>query len=287
MTTVNETTQQPANGQASIFKKIAAVMGKITRVTKEGRNSFHNYGYATAEDMFDAVRSLMSEERLALFMSRDRIEQRDMLNAQGKAQIHTLIDWTFTFACGDTGATHSVQWTSEAMDTGDKSIAKAATSGLKYFLRETFMISTGDDPAETDPDHSSPEVKYEDAPTFVANQVTVVRTSKGTGMVKVSNGQQTASAFTTRIFADAGYDVSNWKPNGSDLTITLQPPAVIKTVRKGRYLNIDTVTAQEPDGVDDHQSNDPPAQPRRPVDPSEVEAANRALGYDAGDARRL
>lgn len=52
----------------------------------------------------------------------------------------------------ETGFFESTIITGEGMDKGDKAGYKAYTGALKYFLADTFMVATGDDPEKDSPD---------------------------------------------------------------------------------------------------------------------------------------
>lgn len=62
----------------------------------------------------------------------------------------TLVDLDFILCCGDTGATEAIHWTGSTQNPGDKAISAAVTVAEKYFLKATFIISTGD--VADDPD---------------------------------------------------------------------------------------------------------------------------------------
>jgi len=132
--------------QASLFAKLARVMGKLERLPKRGHNDHFGYDFVTIADVADAVRKALAEEGVAFFASMDGLAQENH---------KTVADFTFTFADGQTGATWTCPWKGEAMDTQDKGIAKAATSAEKYFLLKTLILSTGD---EEDADGNAPLV---------------------------------------------------------------------------------------------------------------------------------
>ena len=48
-----------------IFKKMAKVMEKISRVPKNGKNKFFNYDYVTEADLTDHIRPILAEEGVA------------------------------------------------------------------------------------------------------------------------------------------------------------------------------------------------------------------------------
>lgn len=131
--------------KATLYKNLAAVMGAMKRVPKDGMNKFHGYQYATAADVADAIRGELASHNIAFFA--------EMLEAEIKDGVWE-VTFEFTFACGETGATVAKRWRSEAQAMNnkgrdDKGLNKAATAAEKYFLLKTFIVSTGDEP---DPD---------------------------------------------------------------------------------------------------------------------------------------
>jgi hypothetical protein len=137
--------------EASLFAKIAAIKGELKRLPKTGYNDFHKYAFATNGDVYDTVRNLLAEHRVALFA--EIVSWEAVAQAKG---YHVILQMRFTFACGDTGQTFTCLWAGESADSADKGFNKAMTAGTKYFLLSTFLISTGD--AADDADSQSPDV---------------------------------------------------------------------------------------------------------------------------------
>ena len=52
----------------------------------------------------------------------------------------------------ETGFFETTDITGEGIDKGDKAGYKAYTGALKYFLADTFMVATGDDPESESPE---------------------------------------------------------------------------------------------------------------------------------------
>lgn len=136
-------TEQATNASATLYMKLAKVMGALQRIAKSGHNDHFNYDYVTDADVADAVRKELAANKIAFFAHMNNVEQA------GKK---TTVDFEFTFACGDTGATKSCHWRSEANDSQDKGISKAATSAEKFFLLKTFLLSSGDPVDDPDSD---------------------------------------------------------------------------------------------------------------------------------------
>jgi len=137
--------------KATLYGKMAKVMGRLTRIKESGRHS-QGWKYATSEDVKDAVRVAMSEEGLALLVS---LEDHEIINLEGKG-VMVRGTMAFTLCCSETGATVTRQLVGEAADqskVADKAFYKLYTTLTKYFLRTTFLISSGE---ELDSDSDAP-----------------------------------------------------------------------------------------------------------------------------------
>lgn len=72
-----------------------------------------------------------------------------------------LVKLEFTLTDIDTGFFETSTVSGEGMDKGDKAGYKAYTGALKYYLANTFMVATGDDPEKDEEKEDKPKaVKY-------------------------------------------------------------------------------------------------------------------------------
>ncbi|WP_053958023.1 ERF family protein [Sulfobacillus thermosulfidooxidans] len=132
------------NPAPSLIAKLARVLGQIHRVPKRGKNTFHNYEYATESDILDAVRKYLAEENLFILSSIDQVQQT-VLETSKTPQIKTTVTMTFTLLDGDSGESLISQFQGEGADATDKGLPKAITACVKYFLKTNFLIATGED----------------------------------------------------------------------------------------------------------------------------------------------
>ena len=124
---------------ASLYKRMAEAMAQLKRLPKRGQNKHFNYMYVTDSDVLDAVRGALGGVGIAFF--------NDLVDMEQDGN-RTLITLDATFADGETGASVTVTWAGEALDSQDKGINKALTGAIKYGLLKTLLVSTGED----DPD---------------------------------------------------------------------------------------------------------------------------------------
>jgi len=143
MTTVD--TDPVVQAQASLFRKIAQVMGEVGNVPKNGYNSFHKYKYVQEADLVEAIRMKLAAHNVAVIPSLGDVVERPCKSGS-KDSIVTTARVAFTFVDGDTGAMFKSEWAGQGEDPTDKGLYSAYTGALKYFLMKTFLVSTGDDP---------------------------------------------------------------------------------------------------------------------------------------------
>lgn len=206
-------TLQSEPNPAILFAKLAKIMGTLKRLGKSGHNQLQRYDFVTDADVLDTLRPLLSESNIALFSSMVDKDLRDAGKTEkGAPKTHAVITFQFTLCCGDTGVTYTSNWTGEAIDSGDKSISKAATSALKYWLLKTFMLSTGDPSDDADnesPEYSKPTPpppqKAPPAPTgntaSTSNEAVQGQQSQsaGTGLKTPNNGTSEKKGDTDKI----------------------------------------------------------------------------------------
>jgi hypothetical protein len=142
--------------QATLFMKIARVMGSVRSLEKSGTNTYDKYSYMTADDISRRIGSALATEGVAFFPSITGVDTSEYTTAKGAANFRTVVNMQLTFACTETGATYTILWAGEAIDRSDKSISKAAVSAVKYALIKTFLLSGGED---DDADAESPQVE--------------------------------------------------------------------------------------------------------------------------------
>ncbi len=126
-----------------LVKKLAAVMDAVERVPKRGRNSFHNYDYATEADIVATVRKELASRHVMLIPA---IVGESRTAVGEKGSVLTVLEMEMEFLDGDSGDSIKKTWRGYGTDKEDKGGYKAMTGGEKYFLLKTFLMPTGDDP---------------------------------------------------------------------------------------------------------------------------------------------
>jgi hypothetical protein len=126
----------------SLAAKMAAILGEVPTMVHDGQNVAQRYGFTTAEQVKAALRPLLKKHKVALFANMLDVERETSLNKNGNPMVTVIAKMCFTLVCGDTGERMDCIWYGEANDYADKACNKAATAATKYFLTNTFLLST-------------------------------------------------------------------------------------------------------------------------------------------------
>jgi hypothetical protein len=144
---------QPLN-KASLYAKKAAVMANLSRIPESGKHQ-QGWKYSTSEDVKDPVREEMAKAGLSL-----AFELIDYEIIREEKRIIITGNVKFALQCSETGATENSIIPAEAVDwvkgggaTAEKTFFKLYTTAEKYYLKTTFLISSGD---ELDSDVDAP-----------------------------------------------------------------------------------------------------------------------------------
>ena len=136
---------------STLHRKLAEVTLAVDRIPKRGRNTFHNYDYATEADIAQAIRSELASRGVTLSPSlqgyeRERLPDRQTKEGLKPGGFLTTARIRYSFTDSESGEILDCDWAGTGEDGGDKGLYKAMTGAHKYFLMKFFMIPTGDDP---------------------------------------------------------------------------------------------------------------------------------------------
>jgi hypothetical protein len=142
-------TKKTSSEHKDIHAAINAVMGEVGYVQKTKTNGL-NYSFASEADLIKALRPVMIEHGITFYPSGVQIVANEAYEtSNGKLMNRVIGMFTFTFTHAPSGTSLQVTVLGEGADVGDKASNKAMTGALKYALRQTFVIETGDDPDAT------------------------------------------------------------------------------------------------------------------------------------------
>jgi hypothetical protein len=133
----------PFQGVGNLAKGIAGVMSEVGTIQKTGFNKFHNYAYATLQDLLFALCPLMGKHGVVVIQN----EMERAALEGGRVQV------TYEFSIFHTSGE---SWPEKPRFTGmaigkdskgnwdDKAINKCHSAARKYFLLSLFQVPSGD-----------------------------------------------------------------------------------------------------------------------------------------------
>lgn len=118
---------------------------------KGGTNTYDKYSYFSEAQYKELFTELFSNAGLEL--SFNEVEYNTFTGSEKQAN-GRMPKLMFILTDIDTGFYEETTITGEGIDKGDKAGYKAYTGALKYYLANTFMVATGDDPEKESPNHT-------------------------------------------------------------------------------------------------------------------------------------
>ena len=115
---------------------------------REGNNKYDNYTYFSEAQYKELFTELFADAGLELKYEELEYETFTGTEKQANGRMPKI---EFCLMDIDTGFGETTQITAEGIDKGDKAGYKAYTGALKYYLANTFMVATGDDPEKESP----------------------------------------------------------------------------------------------------------------------------------------
>lgn len=116
---------------------------------KGGENTFDRYKYFSEAQYKALFTALLADNDLELKFSELDYQTFQGPEKQANGRMPRL---EFSLFDCETGFFETTVITGEGIDKGDKAGYKAYTGALKYYLADTFMVATGDDPEKESPD---------------------------------------------------------------------------------------------------------------------------------------
>lgn len=118
---------------------------------KGGKNDYDKYTYFSEAQYKELFTELFSSTGLELSFT--ELEYNTFTGSEKQAN-GRMPKLKFILTDIDTGYSEETVITGEGIDKGDKAGYKAYTGALKYYLANTFMVATGDDPEKESPAHT-------------------------------------------------------------------------------------------------------------------------------------
>lgn len=119
---------------------------------KKGINDYDNYKYFTEAQYKEIANELLFKAKLEI---KAQLKEMYQYTVQGsKTPVGRIARMVYSIIDTETGFYEETYIEGEGLDRGDKAGYKAYTGAVKYFLANTFLVPTGDDPENETPDVS-------------------------------------------------------------------------------------------------------------------------------------
>jgi len=129
---------------AKLYSKLADATADIINLEKNGFNKYHNYEYAKADDIYLKVSRILAEKYNVQILTSTVNRVVNEINTDKGTYKEIFLEKRFSFNCGETGAHVSMDYWGYDVGKSGKFLYKAYTGCMKYFLKDNFMIDTGD-----------------------------------------------------------------------------------------------------------------------------------------------
>lgn len=140
------------NAQLQAKKNSLRQMLKEKGILKrEGNNTYDKYKYFSEAQYKQLFTELFSVAKLELSFTELEYATFEGSEKQANGRMPRL---EFKLTDVDTGFYEKTVITGEGIDKGDKAGYKAYTGAIKYYLANTFLVATGDDPENESPQHT-------------------------------------------------------------------------------------------------------------------------------------
>lgn len=140
--------------QKTVHEALAAVLRNIRPVDKNGVNQAQKFKFRSIDDIMAAAHEAFAEHGVFCVPEIQEMERVEVASARGNTGQHVTLRCAYHFY-GPAGDSVSAVGIGEAMDWGDKAVAKALAMAYKYVLLQAFAIPTESTP---DPDAEAHEI---------------------------------------------------------------------------------------------------------------------------------
>ena len=130
----------------NIAAKLVKVMQECSFVPKNGTNAYHNYKYATAEDILSAVNKSLAKYGIACIVIPTLESNIDVVNQKGNIEHLATVSVHIQLIDSESGESVDMFGMGSGQDAADKAVMKAQTAAIKYAFMLSLCIATGDDP---------------------------------------------------------------------------------------------------------------------------------------------
>jgi len=156
-----------------VYTAISQVQGALAKqgIDKAQTNRFDKYKFRGIDDVYNALAPLLADAGLVIIPQMLDCKSVERASQGGKPMIHTTVRVDYLIYAASDGSSVTAKAFGEAIDRGDKSLAKASTAAFKYLMFQLFCIPVE---GSADSDSDSHEVTVQ---VITAEQVSHLRSA--------------------------------------------------------------------------------------------------------------
>ena len=136
--------------QITVHQALTKVMGDVQAVRKDSKNQAQKFNFRGIDAVMNAVGPALRKHGVTILPEDVEVHRSNGTTANGKQTAEVVIKVTYRIY-GPSGDSIHGKVTAEAMDFGDKAVAKAMSVAYRTFLLQALTIPTD----EPDPDGES------------------------------------------------------------------------------------------------------------------------------------
>lgn len=136
----------------TVHQALSKVMGDVQAVKKDSKNQAQRFNFRGIDAVMNAVGPALRKYGVTILPEDVEVHRSNGTTVSGKQTAEVVIKVTYRI-CGPAGDSIHGKVAAEAMDFGDKAIAKAMSVAYRTFLLQALTIPTD----EPDPDSESYE----------------------------------------------------------------------------------------------------------------------------------
>ena len=187
---------------AKLQKKKNALRASLKEkgvLKREGANTFDRYKYFSEAQYKELFTELLSQHKLELKFTELEYDTFEGTEKQANGRMPKL---EISLIDTDTGFYETTVITGEGIDKGDKAGYKAYTGALKYYLANTFLVATGDDPEKDSPDNRMNKRTQRGGNTSKVNKADLVNRIQELASIKNVSVKELCDQARVRSIAD-------------------------------------------------------------------------------------
>lgn len=187
----------------TIVEALSAVMAEVQGVGKDSLNTDQNYRFRGIDAVVNAVGPVLRKHCVIVVPMLEKASYRDVLTSRGKPSRESTVEVRYRFH-GPAGDFLDAVVPGEAMDFGDKGVAKAMSVAYRIALLQALCIPTD----EPDADSQSYERAVDTRPQWDPVEQEMLRSAWESEIATAADGEALAVIGKSVLLGKQGGEIS-------------------------------------------------------------------------------